>query len=112
MSTNDDERQARLAAIRRMHVPETDSDVQDVDFGPIIEIGPYCAECGDEWPCEQGLLLAELEAATARAERYRSALLRVSQLLDEWGGAALAPARRWGVIEARKMAAAALAEGA
>lgn len=92
MSTNDDERQARIDAIR--------ARVSN-------RLRPCTVDLTDaRW------LLAELEAATARAERAEGALLRVAQLLDEWGGAALAPARRWGVIEARKVAAAALAEGA
>lgn len=76
-----DEVQLRLEAIRRTHIPETDSDVRDVDFGPAVEIGPYCSECDDEWPCEQGVLLAEnarltaaLAARDAEVARYRTAV--------------------------------------
>lgn len=69
MSTNDDERQARLAKIRAKHVLD--------DFGMVnpatgrYEQRTSCKGCHRPWPCEQGLLLAELEVATARAERRK-----------------------------------------
>ena len=55
---NDDERQARLAEIRAAH------------WEIVGEGTPsYCCECYLKWPCDYAYLLAELDAATARAER-------------------------------------------
>jgi hypothetical protein len=78
---------ARISEIRANHVAEYDSDVRDVDFGPVVEIGPYCAECGDEWPCEQGVLLAHLDALTAERDAadklYRMSVIQRAAVLDE-----------------------------
>ena len=87
----------RIAEIRAKHKPECDNDVRDVDFGPVVQIGPYCADCGDEWPCEQGVLLARLDALAAERDAadklYRMSVIQRAAVLDE-GDALRARAER------------------
>jgi hypothetical protein len=63
----------RLDILGRLHVAVPDSDVLDVDFGPIVELAPFCDECGDEWPCGIGYVLALLAERDAEVERLRGA---------------------------------------
>lgn len=83
MSTNDDERQARLAKIRAKHVLD--------DFGMVnpatgrYEQRTSCKGCHRPWPCEQSVLLCELEAATARAERAEAAMRSVMAWAEDRG---------------------------
>lgn len=104
MSTND-ERQARIDEIRASHI--------EVDG---IGASPECAYDYEIWPCDAAWLLAELEAAQARAARAEAMVRRCA----DWFGVPLQEyAQRWSVdwmtATNDQMAAdirAALAEGA
>lgn len=64
---NDDERQARIAEIKHRHRTVTEN---------VVWAG-ICVTCDEQEPCDAMTLLAELDAATARAERAEASLLAV-----------------------------------
>lgn len=114
MSNSNDDPQARIAEIRARH--------EAFDYGMAHPDTVHwvaresCKGCHRPWPCEQSVLLAELDAATARAERAQA---MVRQCADWFGVPLQEYVTRWGVdwmtATNDQMAAdirAALAEGA
>lgn len=49
-----------IARIRKAHAPDFDWDGDEYQSW---KIGPYCAECGDEWPCDFYILTYRRQAA-------------------------------------------------